>query len=70
MSKCAIVGEKELLRLMLRYLGEGQELDSDETQILLFAFYLESKAAGGLAKRAEDSLNVRLNKEQVAVRIK
>ena len=64
MSKCAIVGEKELLKLMLRYLGEGQGLDHDETEILLFALYIESKAAGGLAKKAEDALNVRLEKQQ------
>ena len=42
--------------LMLRYLGQGKALSRDETEILLFALYLESKSRGGLAIRGWEAL--------------
>lgn len=49
---CAIVGEKQLDRLMRRYLGlVPGELKSDEREILLMALYMESCAHGGLGAR-------------------
>lgn len=50
--KCAIVGEKQLDRLMRRYLGLAPEpINSDEKEILLFALYTESLERGGIAAR-------------------
>lgn len=66
MPNCAIVGEAQLLKLMLRYLGEGPHLTHDETEILLFALYMESKERGGLASAAVDVLEARLKKLAVA----
>lgn len=50
---CAIVGEKQLDRLMMKYLGlAAGNLSNDEREILLFALYTESNERGGLAARA------------------
>ncbi len=54
MSKCGckIVGEKQLDRLMRRYLGLAPEnINSDEKEILLMALYMESMGHGGIAAR-------------------
>jgi len=51
---CAIVGEKQLERLMMKYLGlSTPNLTNDEREILLFALYMESDARGGLGSRAK-----------------
>lgn len=50
--KCAIVGPKQLERLMRRYLGLAPEtINNDEREILLMALYMESCDSGGLGAR-------------------
>lgn len=52
-TKCAIVGEQHLDRLMERYLGlRPENINSDEREVLLFALYMESVNSGGLGARA------------------
>jgi hypothetical protein len=53
MSRCAIVDDEDLLKLIHRYNGIGKELNNDEREILLFALYNDSKNRGGLAFVAE-----------------
>lgn len=49
---CAIVGEKQLERLMSKYLGLiPGSLTGDEREILLFALYTESVNHGGLGAK-------------------
>ncbi len=57
---CAIVAEHQIEKLMIRYLGGSPALTPTETEILLFALYTESLAAGGLAKRGTDIMDGRL----------
>lgn len=51
-TKCAIVGEGQIDRLMMKYLGmvDGA-LSSDEREILLFALYMESLEHGGIGAK-------------------
>jgi len=52
MSKCAIVGESQIISLLVRYNGIGKELTHDEKEILMFALYNESETREGLAMQA------------------
>lgn len=54
MSKCVIVEEKDLCRLVHRYDGIGKPITSDEREILLWALYNESKERGGIVKKARE----------------
>ena len=53
MSRCAIVGEEQIVKLLVRYDGIGTPLTRDETQILLFALYCESKERAGIVALAD-----------------
>ena len=58
---CAIVGERQLDRLMLKYLGMvGGELTGDEREILLFALYTESCQRGGIGAKPTAALDARV----------
>lgn len=51
-TRDCIVGEKQIDRLILRYLGLAPEnINDDEKEILLFALYMESLSRGGIAAR-------------------
>ena len=56
MRGCVNLTDEGQMVLMLRYLGQGKALSRDETEILLFALYLESKSRGGLAIRGWEAL--------------
>lgn len=52
-TECAIVSEKQIERLMRKYLGlESSNLTDDEREILLFALYMESFSSGGIGAKA------------------
>jgi len=53
MGRCAIVGEQQMLVLMMRYNGIGTQLTNDEREILMLHLVLESEAHGGLAAEAK-----------------
>lgn len=58
--ECAIVDDKALVNLSIRYMGVGPTLTHDETEILLFALYVESQERGGMIADAAKELPNRL----------
>lgn len=67
--RCAIVGEKRVEDLMLRYLGQAPPLTRTDTELLLMALYLESCAHGGVATKALAIMDRRLAAMNARVRL-
>ena len=60
MSKCAIIGELDIKKLIRRYDGIGKPLTHDEKEILMASLYFESEHRGGIVAEAQKDYLKRL----------
>lgn len=63
-----VIGESDIIRLLIRYNGIGKPITAEEREILLFALYNESEARGGIAETAKRECDERWAAQQEAGR--